>query len=215
MIYLFSGDDAKNKRASYEKFLKSVQNGLEIFSINKNDFNQIQVESFFSGSGLFFDKCIIVFSNIFESENIQDFVLEKLEFMSSSQNIFIFLEGKLNKPILDAFRKARAELDIFELPKEKLEKFNNFLLANAFGQRDKLNLWIYFRQAIDAGVGMEELIGVLFWKVKDMLLKRDFKKFSEEELKNFATKISYLLPEARKNDFDAEARFEEFLLEAF
>ena len=76
-------------------------------------------------------------------------------------------------------------------------------------------MWIYFRQAMDNGVGMEELVGVLFWKVKDMMLKKDFSKFSEAELKNFAGKLAYLLPEARKNGLDAESIFEQFLLDAF
>ena len=58
--------------------------------------------------------------------------------MGESGNDFVFLEGKLNKPVLDAFKKARAEINVFELPKEKIEKFNNFLLANAFGDKDKL-----------------------------------------------------------------------------
>ena len=88
-------------------------------------------------------------------------------------------------------------------------------MANALGNKDKLNLWIYFRQAIDRGVGMEELIGVLFWKAKDMILKRNFSKFSLPELQNFTSKISYLLPEARKEGLDAESVFEQFLLEAF
>ena len=227
MIYLFAGDDVKNKLASYEKFMKSAQSDVETFFINKNDFNPVQIESFYSGSGLFFNKCIVVFLNIFESESTRDFILEKLEFMEKSKNIFVFLEGSLNKFITDTFKKAlpalptsreqagRAELNIFELSKEENEKFNNFLLANAFGQRDKLNLWIYFRQAMNHGVEMEALVGVLFWKAKDMILKNNFSKFSEKELKDFAAKLSYLLPEARKNDIDAESAFEQFLLEAF
>ena len=48
-----------------------------------------------------------------------------------------------------------------------------------------------------------------------MILKKNFGKFSELELKNFAAKLSYLLPEARKTGLDAESAFEEFLLEAF
>jgi hypothetical protein len=214
MIYLFSGDDAKTKRKAYETFLKSVSKSIEIISINKNDFDPIQVESFYSGAGLFFAKCTIVFLNIFESEDIKDFILDKLDLIAESSNDFVFLEGHLSKPTLDAFKKARAELNIYELSKEKKEKFNNFLLANAFGDRDKLNLWIYFRQAIDKGVGMEELVGVLFWKAKDLILKKNFSKFSEPELKNFAIKISYLLPEARKKGLDDESAFEQFLLEA-
>jgi hypothetical protein len=215
MIYLFCGDDVKNKYSSYEKFIKSIPAGTDIFFIGKNDFNPTQTESFYSGAGLFFTKCVVVFTNIFEKEENLDFVLEKLNLMGESNNDFIFLEGKLNKPILDAFKKARAEINVFEASKEKTEKFNNFLLTNAFGDRDRLNLWIYFRQAIESGVEMEPLVGVLFWKAKDMLLKKDFRKFSETELKNFAAKLSYLLPEARKEGKDAESVFEQFLLDAF
>lgn len=215
MIFLFAGDDVKNKLASYEKFIKSISKSTETFFINRNDFNRQQIESFYSGAGLFSPKFAIVFSNIFENEETRDFILEKLPLMGNSSSDFIFLESKLNKGILDAFKKARAELNIFELPKIKKEKFDNFLLANAFGRKDKLNLWIYFRQAVDVGVGMEELIGILFWKIKDMILKRDFSRFKEEQLKDFASKISYLLPKARREGRDAESAFEQFLLEAF
>ncbi len=215
MIYLFCGDDTKNKHRVYEKFIKSIPVGTETFFIGKNDFSPMEVESFYSGSGLFFNKCVVVFTNIFEKEETLSFVLEKLSLMGESENDFVFIEGKLNKPVLDAFKKTRAELNVFELPKEKKEKYDNFLLTYDFEKRDKLNLWIHYRQAIDVGVGMEELVGVLFWKAKDMLLKRNFGKFKEEELKNFTAKLSYLLPEARKEGKDAETVFEQFLLEAF
>ena len=106
MIYLFSGDDTKNKLVSYEKFIKSLPTLTETFFINRNDFNPIQIESFCSGAGLFFSKCAVVFSDIFEREETRDFVLKKLELMGQSDNSFVFLEGKLNKPILDAFKKV-------------------------------------------------------------------------------------------------------------
>ena len=215
MIYLFAGDDTKKRLLFAEKFLKTFPKNVEVFSINKNDFDPVQIESFYSGAGLFFSKCVVVFKNIFESEEARDFLLKKLDLMASSENIFVFLEGKLKKAELDAFKKAQAELNIFELAKEKKEKYDNFLLTYDFEKRDKLNLWIHFRQAIDLGVGMEELVGVLFWKAKDMLLKKNFYKFKEQELKDFASKLSYLLPEARKNGQDDEAAFEQFLLEAF
>jgi hypothetical protein len=215
MLYLFSGDDAKNKILSYEKFIKSMPAGTETFFINRNDFDPLQIESFYSGASLFSAFCAVIFQNIFECEETKNFVLDKLKLMSQSDNSFIFLEGKLNKLILDAFKKTQAELNIFLLPKEKNEKFDNFLIANAFAEKDKLNMWIYFRQAMDKGIGMEELIGVLFWKIKDMLLRKNFNKFSEKQLQTFISKISYLLPEARKKGLDAESAFEQFLLEAF
>ena len=215
MIYLFAGDDVAKKRSAYEKFLSPFSSRGEITFINKNSFNKGELESLYSGSGLFADKFTVVLEGILEYEDHRDFVLGKLENMGESESSFIFIEGKLTKPVLELFKKARAELNIFELPKEKKEKFDNFLVANAFGVRDKLNTWIYFRQAMDLGVGMEEIIGVLFWKIKDMILKRDFRKFSETELKDSASRLSYLLPKARQEGRDAESAFEQFLLEVF
>jgi DNA polymerase III delta subunit len=215
MIYLFAGDNAERKIESYEEFIQSVKNGADTFFINSNDFDRSQIESFYSGHGLFFTECTIVFSNVLEKEEIRDFVLAKLKFLNESGNSFVFLEGKLNKSIINAFKKEGAKLNVFELPKIKQEKFNNFLLANAFAQKDKLSLWIYFRLAMDKGVGLEELVGVLFWKVKEMLLKRNFNKFSFSQLTNTANELSYLLPDARRKGYDAEYAFEQFLLEIF
>jgi hypothetical protein len=157
----------------------------------------------------------VVFSGILEREDERSFVLEKLSQMAESPNNFIFLEGKLLKSVLDEFKKARAEVNYFELPKEKHEKFNNFLLANALGDKDKKNLWIYYRQAVDLGVGLEELVGVMFWKVKDMLSKRFYGKWKKDELEAVAEKLSYILPEARREGKDAETVFEKFILEIF
>ncbi len=215
MIYLFAGDDAKSKHVGYEKLLKSLAADSEILFVGRNDFNKMQIESLYSGAGLFSPKSTIVFSSVLEYEETREFILEKLELLGESGNNFIFIEGKLNKPILDAFKKARTELNVFELPKERKEKFNSFLLANAFGDRDKLNLWIHYRQAVDLGVGLEELVGVLFWKMKDMLTKRNFSKFSEAELQKFSSRIAYILPEARTSGTDAEVALEQFLLDMF
>lgn len=218
MIYFFSGDDVENKHKAYIKFINSIKKGTETFFISRNEFNKIQIESFYSGSGLFFNKCVVVFSGVLEREETRDFVLEKLDQMAESQNDFVFFEGKLNKTVLDVFKKIdqkSIEINVFALAKIKLEKFDNFLLANAFGDKDRLKLWLYFRMAVDHGVMMEELSGVLFWKAKDMILKKNLGKFSEKELQKFVSKLAYLLPEARKRGNDAESVFEQFLLEAF
>ena len=215
MIFLFAGDDTKNKHFAYEKFIKSMPVGTESFLVSRNDFDTVQVESFYSGLSLFSEKSAMIFQNIFEYEETRNFILDKLKLMEESANFFLFLEGKLNKLILDAFKKARAEINIFELPKEKKEKYDNFLVANAFSRKDKLNTWICFREAMDRGVGMEEIIGVLFWKIKNMLITKNFSKFSESELKDFASRLSYLLSKARKEGRDAESAFEQFLLKAF
>ncbi len=198
---------------SMKNLLKSIPKDAEVFPINRNNFNRAQVESLYSGSGLFFSTSAVIFSNIFEYEETRDFILEKLGLMARSQSYFIFLENALNKPILDAFKKLKGELNVFELPKEKKEKFNSFLLANAFGIKDKLNLWIYFRQAVNRGGGDGRARRRPILESERYAHKKGFSYISEAELKNLASKLSYLLPEARGAGLDAEIAFEQFLLE--
>jgi len=212
MIYLFAGDDAKNKVKAYESFLKGQAN-LPLISISKNNFNEMEIESLYSGSSLFDSQSVVVFSNILDNQDIALFLLDRLDLLQASNNIFIFSEGKLLKPILNTFEKVKAKINIFLLNKEQKERFNNFLLADAFAAKDKIKLWLYYRQAVDLGVGLEELTGVLFWKVKDMILKKNFSKYTEKDLQEIANKISYLLPEARRKGRYAEIIFEKFLLE--
>jgi hypothetical protein len=213
MIYIFFGDDLNKRNLAIGKFLATLPEKVTVLHMGKSDFSRAQVEGFISGQSLFFGKSAIILNGIMESDEAKEFIIEKLPELAKSDNLFIFKEGALKKPISDQFKKARAEMNVFEKGKEKVEKFNNFILANALGQRDKLNLWASFREAMELGVGLEELVGVLFWKAKDMLLKRNLGKFKEEELKNFSSKIAYLLPEARREGRDAEAALEEFLLE--
>ena len=78
MIYLFSGDDAKNKLVSYEKFIKSMPKGAENFFITRNEFEKTQIENFYASSSLFFTKTVVIFSNILEYEEAREFVLKKL-----------------------------------------------------------------------------------------------------------------------------------------
>ncbi|MDQ3244871.1 MAG: hypothetical protein M3P22_00785 [bacterium] len=215
MIYLFFGDDSKKKILAHEELTNSLLKDNEFFIFSKKDFDKIQIENLYSSNNLFFTKYTVVFLDISENTEMMDFLLYNLPQMAQSTNNFIFLEGKLNKNTVDMFKKVRTEINVFELPKEKKEKYNSFLLANAIGDKNKFNLWLSFRQARDAGVAMEELIGILFWKVKDMILKKNFTKWKNEELQILVNKIPYILPEARRDGKDDEACFEQFILEIF
>jgi len=213
MITLFTGGDVEKRRAAHLKFMAGLPAGTEVFKISPREFDPLQIESFYSGAGLFFKTSAIVFTNCLDAPEVREFILGKLPQMTESGNYFVFIEGRLSKATLEAFRSAGAQVNFYE-PGEQGEKFNNFLLANALGKRDKLGLWLSFRQAVLAGVSLEELIGVLFWKAKDMILKKNFAKFKEAELEKFAGKLSYLLPEARQGGRDAEAALEQYILEA-
>src|SRR3989344_1276952 len=161
MIVLFAGNDALQKHVASEKFLTSLPRDTEVFNLGRGDWNSAQIESLYSGSGLFWKSSAVVFSNILDATEAREFLFPRLDKLQESQNYFVFLEGKLAKAVLDIFKKARAEVEVFEKQESKEERFNSFLLANALGQKSKLDLWILYRQAIMAGVSLEELAGVL------------------------------------------------------
>ena len=215
MIYLFTGDDFEKKKKALDVFLRPTKSGIETIFIDKQDFSPMHLESLYSGESLFASETRVVLIGVLDREESRNFILDHLPDVANSKNTFIFSDGKLKKPILDAFKKSRAEINVFERVLEKKESFNNFLLANALGDRNKLQLWIYFRTAIESGAMMEALLGILHWKLKDMILKKNFQKFTEAELQSMDRKMSYLLPEARRERKDDEAVFEKFLLEAF
>ena len=214
MIYLFAGEEREKKLEAYKKFLDSLPSGAEIYRFEKDTWDSEQVQSLGSGHGLFWAKSAVIFSGVLEDEQIKSFILEKLSLFSESGNDFIFLEGKLLKAILDEFEKARAEINLYEKSKAPTRKFNSFTLANSLEARNKKDLWLRFREAMKENIPLEELSGILFWKAKDMLLKKNYRKYSEKELENLAVGISYLLPEARANGDDSEIALEKFILEA-
>src|ERR1700759_968466 len=119
MLYLFTGDDAANKRSNYETFIQTLPNRLEVFSIARNGFDRLQIESLYSGSSLFSPVSLVVFERILESPETRDFLLEKLQPMAASENHFVFIEDKIGKPILDLFKRAKARITMSDLPKEK------------------------------------------------------------------------------------------------
>jgi len=215
MIYLFSGDDTKKKRTAYEKLLKSVSKETELFFFSDKDFDKDQIKMLYAGHALFSKKNIVIIENGLDKEENKEFIFKNLNKIADAEYDFVFLEGKQPKTIIDKFIKVGGEVNQFNIDfkVEERKHFNIFALTDTFSVRNKLNLWIVFRQAIEKEIPLEEIVGVLFWKAKDMLLKKNFKKFSEKELENFISKISYFLPKVRKEGIDAESALEQFLLE--
>lgn len=212
MIYLFFGNDTKLKRKTYLDFMKSIPEGANIFDIHKNNFDSMQFESLYSSNSLFFAKSVVVLNNLFENEDIKETVLANLANLEKSVNDFIVLEGDLKKAELDAFKKARAEINLFEKKEIKKQTFNTFILANNLGDRDKLNIWINLQRAYKEGVAVDAIVGILFWKVKDMILKKSFQKFSLEELQKIARELPFLLSTSRLSSKDDQVSLEQFLI---
>ena len=209
-------ESLKNKDFKTRNPENSKSSNTEKFFFSDRNFNKDQIKMLISGGGLFSKKTVVIIENSLEKEETKDFILKNLQDMADSPNDFVFIEDKQQKAVLDEFIEKGAEVNRFEVDHKAEERkhFNVFALADAFSTRNKLLLWMLFRQALEKEIPLEELAGVLFWKAKDMLLKKSYGKYSEKELQDFASTISYLLPKARKEGKDAETAFEQFLLDS-
>ncbi len=92
------------------------------------------------------------------------------------------------------------------------DRHNIFAVVNVFKKGNKKDTWKAFARAKIEGVEGEAIAGILFWAVKNMILKKDFKIFSEKKLKKIAIRIPELVHEARENSQDIHNALEKWIL---
>jgi hypothetical protein len=170
-----------------------------------------------------------------EDKGVRELVLERIDELGESPNIFIFFEGKLTKEILKKLEKRAEKIQEYEAktaPKAKQDG-GFFVLADALGSRDKKSLWILFREAMDGGAVPEEIHGILFWQVKSLLLasrtkdaveaglnpfvygkaKRYVGNFKEGEIDALASKLVHIYHKAHRGEGDFELALEKMILD--
>ena len=164
MLYLLHG-----KSESRKNFIRELVTGLSLTPqhIYDNDVQSVEIENLVSvQTGLFGDKGLHVIHSLARTLDIKNL----LEGHAKSDNIFIFSEDTITKPITKVFEKYEATIQDFGKEEKKNEnKFNMFSLTDTLGTRDKKNLWLLFQEAIKNG-SPEEVHGILFWQVKNLAL---------------------------------------------
>ncbi len=213
MLYLFYGSSLEAKKKKIQKILSPLDSN-QILQITDINFNPELVNNVIYGDSLFDSKETIVFKDVFENKEAQDFILSRLERMSESKKTFIFLEQKLLKDIIDKFKKGTAEIEEFKSAAARAEKSNPFAVTYPLGSRDKKNTWISFQKVIQNQAEPEALAGIIFWKIKSMILEKDTKKYSERELIELSSKIISIYHEGHRGMGDIETGLERLILES-
>jgi len=204
MIYILSGNDTKKKNA----YLKKLCNGdLPIF-VSPTDVSKAMLFDYAQSTTLFGIHPTIVVENIIEEE-ILDFSPEDLSSLKESQTTFVFIEDKLLMPDVKKYKKYTTIEDFSSTTKKIIKK--NFDIAEAFSRKDKIGTWILYRKAISLGAVPEEISGIIFWKIKTMLLYGT-KFFSPDELKNKSSELVSIYHRAHKGDCDFTIGLEQFIL---
>jgi hypothetical protein len=169
-----------------------------------------------------------------ENKDVREVMLEKIDAIKESPNIFIFFEGKLTKEITKKLEKRAEKITEYEATEEKKKESGSFFhLADALGARDKKGLWVGLREALDNDAAAEEIHGILFWQAKSLALaskassateaglnpyvfgkaKRYAGNFKEGEIDIMLSGLVSMYHKAHRGEIDFEIELEKFALD--
>jgi DNA polymerase III delta subunit len=207
MIYLLAGSDIKNK-SSYVGDHFPDRDFVFLYPPISKDL----LLNYASTNSLFGDSPIVKLDNILRSGEIE-FLAEDLLTLKDSETIFIFLEDKLLAADEKKYKKYAEIVKFEEKAIKQAPKVNVFAIADAFSKRDKINTWILYRDAIERGTEPEAISGMLFWKIKTMLLSNS-QNFPRERLLEQSSSIVSLYHRAHRGELDLVIGLEQFILGA-
>lgn len=201
MIYIYSGNDIKNKNLE----IKKISKNKEIFFVTEKE----KIFEYLDAQNLFGEYPCVILDGFFD--NKISFLKKEILELKESKTVFIFKEDSFNSLNLKKY-KDFILFNSFEKKEIKENKMNiSFEVANAFGVKDKIKTWILFNQAIEKGVEPEQITGILFWKIKS-LSSFNQNYFSEKEVKRCSKLLISLYHEAHLGKRDFTIGLEQFLL---
>ena len=206
MIYILSGNDTKKKN-TYLKKLYGVN--LPVFVPEKEATKEMLFDYALSRS-LFDESSVVVFENILKREDIS-LSLDDLLKLKDSGTTLVFVEEKLLVGEVKKYKKYATIEDFSIESLKQVPRTNVFGIAEAFSRKDKIGTWVLYRDAISKGVAPEEISGIIFWKIKTMLLNRT-QVFSVPELKKVSSKLVSLYHKAHMGECDFVIGLEQFIL---
>lgn len=217
MLYFLYGTDTDKARVKARELLGTLQKkkpDAAVFRVESEKWSEVHLEELIGGQGLFEKKLLIFADRLFENTEAREAIEKNLEEIGKSDNIFIFLEQKVLKPLLLAITEVAEKVQEFASKEGKKEpEFNIFSLTDAFGRRDKKKLWVLYQRARQEGVAPEKINGLLFWKVKDMLTaKYPNRYWTTNELRALSSTLVRMYHDAHRGIHDFEIALERLIL---
>ena len=246
MIYFYYGTDNESARKKAKITIDSLLSkkpDATLIKIGDEDLSQSKIMELAGGQALFSSKYIVYFYRTFDNKENKELILKNLKEFASSDNIFIFAEGKMDKLSITKIEKNAEKVQEFikkektltkkEALAQKGEKIDFFEFADTLGKRDKRGLWVLYQDALSEQVPAEEIHGIFFWQVKSMLLTKKCKtaeeanmksfpfqkareysrNYKDGELENLSSKLISIYHEAHRGNVDFFVALEKFILE--
>lgn len=189
MLYVIYGTDtdkAREKSRALFEALKEKKPDAAAGSLSGEQVTPEKIEELTQSQGLFENKQIILMDRTLEVPDIRDMVIDKIDAIAESPNIFIFAEGKLTKEVLKKLEKRAEKVQEYELLEKPIKESSSlFPMADALASKDKKRLWVMLRDALDHDAAPEEIHGILFWQAKSLALAEKSASAGEAGLNPF------------------------------
>jgi hypothetical protein len=207
MIYLYSGQDRKNKIQYLEKNFKNYEVVFLSGSANSRELLFGYVQSI----DLWGTKKIIFAEDFLSMDILSD---QDLSVLEKSETVFIFSEDKMTVADLKPYKKYVKDVLKFELKEvKKNNSFNVFGIADAFADKNKISAWALYLDSLEKDISPEAVLGVLFWKVKTLYVNGS-RKFSKDELKKISVDIVDLYNHSHGGSVDIKVGTEQLILKS-
>ncbi|TSD07877.1 MAG: hypothetical protein Greene07144_645 [Parcubacteria group bacterium Greene0714_4] len=238
MLYLLYGADekkAREKLSALISHLRIKKPDAEYVRITEEEYALPMVLECVLRQGLFEKKSIILLDRILQKRESREEIIEHLQEVADSDNVVIFFESVLDKKIVERMKQHGGKVQEFEdtstSPRAKIP-FNIFSIADAFGTKDTKRTWSLYVEALHKRVTSDEILAILNWQVKSMLIasmasnveksglspfvykksKAYAQKYGEEALKSMSRELLVMYHDMRRGTIDLETVLELRLL---
>lgn len=184
MLHVFFGNTPiRIRQAAYACAVPYEETGVKLSRIDTDTYQNGMLLEAAQSSSLFGEKMLYLIDTPSTDATFNAEVIDALEALHTSDNIFIVIEESL----LAAEKKTYAKFadSIEEIKEEKDRPFNVFALADSLSRKDKKMLWLGLCEAKGAGLSAEEIIGTLWWQLKTLRLGALTRSASEAGMKDF------------------------------
>lgn len=118
MLYFIYGKDSFRSRQKLNdlvSYFKTKVSNLGFFKIERDDFDFVEIEELARSQTLFEKKYVVVCDRVIGDQAARNFLEKNIEKISSSPNIFIFLEDEMEDKTLSLFKEHSQKVQKFDL----------------------------------------------------------------------------------------------------
>jgi len=214
MFYVYHGLDEKASRGKLRRAMDALQKRVpyaHILRITDEDEEEISLKDILESKGLFHPRRVVLFDKVLSNKVIREDIFKHLKEMKESEHIFFIYEEKISAAHEKKLSQYAEKIEKSDRKETEKKKENVFALANALGSGKRSDVWIEYRKALLSGAAPEALHGMIFWKVKDMLVK-GISGSREDEYREMLSMLAEMPHKTRRDGVELEYALERFIL---